>query len=118
MTTNAFIFAWNIHGIESVIPITKYEKWDQNQLMEILREKQTTSMPNPIGQAISMLLLRARFNTQRNYEIYAIDCEDEMDEEFWWKTWDEQPQETAELIRKRGIKLYSDRKDRNNIKIV
>jgi hypothetical protein len=33
-----------------------------------------------------------------------------MDKAFWKKQWEEFPQETAELIRERGHKLYSDRK--------
>ena len=53
--------------------------------------------------------MRARFNPQRNYEIYAIDCDASLDEAFWRNQWEEYPQETADLIRERGHELYSDR---------
>jgi hypothetical protein len=33
-----------------------------------------------------------------------------MDEKFWREQWEEYPQETAELIRERGHKLFSDRR--------
>jgi hypothetical protein len=40
-----------------------------------------------------------------------------MDEEFWRAQWEEYPQETAELIRERGHKLFSDRVKTSSIKI-
>jgi hypothetical protein len=107
MTSNAFIFSWDNLGIESIVPISQYETIDRDNTMRILREQQTVR--NPINGVRQMLLLRARFNPQRHYEIYAIDCDPSLDEKFWREQWDEFPQETAELIRKRGHKLYSDR---------
>jgi hypothetical protein len=40
-----------------------------------------------------------------------------MDEAFWREQWEEYPQSTAELIRERGHKLYSDRANTKEIKI-
>jgi len=107
MTTNAFIFAWDCYGIESIVPISQYEHIDRDNTMRILAEKPRVS--NPMDGIIRNLLMRARFNPQRNYEIYAIDCDTSLDEVFWHEQWEEYPQETAELIRERGHKLYSDR---------
>jgi len=107
MTTNAFIFAWDCYGIESIVPISQYEHIDRDNTMRILAEKPRVS--NPMDGIIRNLLMRARFNPQRNYEIYAIDCDASLDEAFWHEQWREYPQETAELIRERGHKLYSDR---------
>ena len=115
MTTNAFIFSWDQLGIESIIPITQYEKWDQVQLMQMLKDG--TKEHNPIHRIVNMLTLRARYNTHRHYEIYAIDCDEEMTEESWREQWDDYPQETAELIRARGQKIYCDRAQTKNIKI-
>jgi hypothetical protein len=107
MTKNAFIFSWDQEGIEAIIPITQYENVEKQNLMRILSEKPTER--NPLNGIIHRLLLRARFNPQRHYEIYAVDCAEEMDQKFWRQQWEEYPQETAELIRERGHKLYSDR---------
>ena len=107
MTSNAFIFSWDNLGIESIVPISQYETIDRDNTMRILREQRIVR--NPINGVLQMLLLRARFNPQRHYEIYAIDCDPSLDEKFWREQWDEFPQETAELIRERGHKLYSDR---------
>ena len=107
MTTNAFIFSWDQLGIESIVPITQYERIDRDNTMRILREEKTVR--SPLNGIIQMLLMRARFNTQRHYEIYAIDCDESLDEEFWREQWEVDPQGTAELIRERGHKLHSDR---------
>ena len=115
MTKNAFIFSWDQLGIESIVPITQYEHHDKNQLINLLKDKPRER--NPLNSIIQNLLLRARVNAHRHYEIYAVDCSEEMDEEFWRAQWEEYPQETAELIRERGHKLFSDRVKTSSIKI-
>lgn len=108
MTTNAFIFSWDCEGIEAIIPITKFEKWDQENLMRMLKNENTQR--NPLNTIIQTLTLRAIYNPQRHYEIYAVDCSEDMDEVFWREQWLESPQATADLIRNRGHKIYSDRR--------
>jgi hypothetical protein len=107
MTTNAFIFMWDIYGIESVIPITQYEEWDKENTWRALNNEELQR--NPINNIIQSLLLRARFNPQRNYEIYAVDCSSDLDEDFWWEEWRKNPQGCADIVRTRGQKIFSDR---------
>jgi hypothetical protein len=113
MTTNAFIFSWDMYGIESIIPISQFEHWDKENLILLLKEQQTKK--NPLDIIVRNLILRAQFNTQRHYEIYAIDCESSLDENFWRQQWEQNPQFTADLIRERGHKLYSDRQTQKSI---
>ena len=108
-TKNAFIFMWDIFGVESIVPITEFEYWDEGQLIEILKGNQTTSKPNPISTMIASMKLRARYNTQRHYEIYAIDCDSDISKEDWESMWQDNPQSCADLIRERGLKIHSDR---------
>lgn len=115
MTTNAFIFSWYEEGIESIIPITQYERHDKENLLRLLKEEK--SIANPLDVIVRNLLIRAKMNSHRHYEIYAIDCDKDLDEEFWRQQWEENPQFTADLIRERGHKLYSDRFKENSIKI-
>jgi hypothetical protein len=115
MTTNAFIFSWDHHGIEGIIPITQYEHWDKQNLIRILKEERTQK--NPLDHIVRNLILRAQFNSQRHYEIYAIDCDSTLDEQFWRRQWEEYPQETADLIRQRGHKLFSNRNTTENIRV-
>jgi hypothetical protein len=115
MTKNAFIFSWDQEGIEAIIPITQYEHHDKQNLIRMLGEKPVAR--NPLNSIMQSLLLRAKFNPQRHYEIYAVDCVEDMDEVFWREQWEEYPQATAELIRERGHKIYSDRANTKQIKI-
>lgn len=116
MTTNAFLFFWDCYGIESIIPITQYEHLEKENLMKLLKEEPVVR--NPMDSIIRNLTLRAQLNTQRHYEFYAIDCDESLDLEFWREQWELYPQETAELIRERGHKIYSNRlqEDRRVIK--
>ena len=115
MSTNAFIFSWDQTGIEAIVPITQYEHHDKNQLINLLKDKPRER--NPLDSIVRSMVLRARFNTQRHYEIYAVDCSKGLDEAFWREQWEEYPQATAELIRERGHKIYSDRANTKEIKI-
>lgn len=108
LTCNAYIFCWDETGIESIVPITQYENWDAENTFRVLTDQPTQR--NPLYSIIQMMILRARANQQRHYEIYAIDCTSDMDTAFWQKQWHCQPQATADLIRERGEKIYSDRK--------
>lgn len=113
MTKNAFIFSWDNQGIEAIVPITQYEHHDKENLMRMLKEQPTER--NPLDSILRSLILRARFNTHRHYEIYVIDCEPNLDEEFWKEQWKEYPQYTADLIRERGHKIYSDRQTKQPV---
>lgn len=113
MTKNAYIFSWDMYGIEAIVPITQYESHDKENLMRILKEQPTER--NPLDSIVRSLILRATFNTQRHYEIYAVDCDPSLDEKFWREQWEENPQFTADLIRERGHKLYSNRQTKQPV---
>lgn len=110
-----FIFSWDMLGIESIICLDDYHEIDKQNTMRILKGQDPVR--NPLNSVIQSLLLRARFNSQRQYEIYAIDCDTDLDRDFWGKQWDDDPQFTADLIRERGHKIYSDRLRDDQIKI-
>lgn len=76
--------------------------------MRMLKNENTQR--NPLNTIIQTLTLRARYNPQRHYEIYAVDCSEDMDEAFWREQWEENPQFTADLIREKGHKIFSDRR--------
>jgi hypothetical protein len=111
VTTNAYIFAWDNTGIEAVIPITQYEQYDRDNTMRILNDQPT--IRNPLNSIIQMLIIRAKANPQRHYEIYSVDCNIELDEAWWREQWESDPQGCANLVRERGIKMYSDRADKS-----
>jgi hypothetical protein len=113
MTTNAFIFAWDQFGIESIVPITQYENIDKDNLFRILKEEER--IRNPLDGIVRSLILRAQVNSHRSYEIYAVDCAPEMDLRFWQLRWAEDPQGMAEIMRERGHKLFSSKETRKTV---
>ena len=67
-------------------------------------EKPTVRIPG-----IDLLILRARANPQRNYEIYTVQVEADVTLKDIRDMFKDTPQEIVDLVRARGHKLYSDR---------
>lgn len=115
MTTNAYLFMWNCYGIEAVVPITQYEDQSKFDMWKILRGEETGK--NPLDDILSSMQLRAIFNPARDYEIYAMDCEEGITEEVLFSLWDSNPQYMADLTREKGVCLFSNRNRLHKIKI-
>lgn len=115
MTKNAYLLSWDMYGLEACVPITQYEHWDKNQLISILKENK--SNPNPLNSTFNMMMLRARFNNHRHYEIYGIECDESITEQDLRDMFENDPQGSAELIRQKGVKFYSDQVRSDTIKI-
>jgi DNA-binding CsgD family transcriptional regulator len=58
--------------------------------------------------------MRARTNTQRCYEIYAIGVDGNITQEDIAEMFKTDPQYAADLIRARGEKIYSDRRSQKD----
>lgn len=115
MTTNAYLFMWNSYGIEAIVPITQYEDQDKIDMWKILKEEPTGK--NPLDDILGQMTMRARFNVERSYEIYAMDCEEGITQEDLLNFWDNSPQAAADLTREKGVCLFSNRHG-NKVKIV
>lgn len=83
-------------------------------MWETLKGKDTgLCLPN-----LNALILRARYNPQRHYEIYTVDVDETITAKDMIDMFEEDPQGMADLIRDRGNQLYSDRAQTNKVKIV
>lgn len=116
MTTNAYLIYWCDEGLESIVPISQYEPIDAENTFRILNDEEPVR--NPLNGIIQMMMLRGRVNGQRHYELYAIDCNDSITKEDIEEMFENDPQASADLIRNRGHKIFSDRAKTNRIKIV
>lgn len=105
--SNTFVVCWDMLGLEAIVNISDIEK---RTMWNALQGEDTSRDPN-VSQIVSMMTLRARINSQRHYEIYAIDTEDEVDEQQMREYFENNPQGMVDLIRERGRELYSDRGD-------
>lgn len=99
-----FVVIWCNEGLEGVIPVTDIER---NVMFQILKGETAES---PVSQHINMAILRARFNTQRAYEIYSVEAVPGITTEDVKELF-ASPQYGADTIRRLGYKIYSDRVD-------
>jgi len=113
--SNIFVLSWDCTGLESCINITAIEK---QIVWETLQSNTKPSRRDEVSVLIDRLVLRAKYNSQRHYEIYSITVEDGIEEEDIVEMFQNDPQYSADLVRQRGNKIYSDRLDKTNVKIV
>lgn len=103
---NTFIVMWDINGLESIVNVSEGE---QQAIMDTLADR-----PIQWRNPIQTWLLRARYNSQRHYEIYVIDAA--ADTEDMIEAFESDPQYMVDLIRKRGRKLWGEPLGRTLIK--
>ncbi len=95
-----FLFMWDMYGLEYCQDVTAVEK---RNMMAALKGQR---LERPIN--LNAMMLRARFNSQRNYEIYTMTVEQgikETDVVAWFES---NPQEAVDQIRARGRRLFGD----------
>jgi hypothetical protein len=99
---------WDMQGLESLhdvdLHMKKYNEWEQQKILAILKDQSIPSQPS--GIPLQMMILRARANSQRAYEIYEFNSTigyDELKEAFI-----DNPQPIVEWIRENGKQVYSD----------
>jgi hypothetical protein len=110
--SNLFLVSWDCQGLEAVINITDYEK---ETTWATLKNEDP---PVRLGSMVNHLMLRARANSQRHYEIYTMNVEEGISDEDIRGMFESDPQGSADLIRDRGNKIYSDRENLVDRKIV
>ena len=107
--TTRFIAMWDMTGLECLINVTaiekEHEKWEKANIFRILKDQNKEVKPANIP--LDMMILRARVNSQRHYEIYTF--ESELSEKYIKETFSSDPQVIVDAIRNVGHELYSDR---------
>ena len=103
-----FIAMWDMQGLECLfdvgIEIAEHDAWEKEKIVSILKEQPVSNRKSTIP--LQMMLLRARVNSQRSYEIYEFNSTMDYDEVK--ETFDTDPQPVVEWIRENGKKVYSD----------
>jgi hypothetical protein len=114
---NVFLLSWDMTGLETVLDLTTLERLrveeEKIRMMQILSDPEARDPGDQTGAALNRavqgILLRARVNSQRHYEVYTIQTDASVNERDMWELFTSNPQHAAELIRERGNQLYSDR---------
>jgi hypothetical protein len=112
-----YLLSWDMTGLETVLDLTTLEQLKQQEeqmrMMQILSDPAARDPGDQTGKVINRtiqgILLRARVNSQRHYEVYTIQTDPTVSEKDMWELFNNSPQQAAELIRERGNQLYSAR---------
>ena len=113
-----FLAMWDQTGLEALFDLSateaKIKNWEKEIIFSILKEEKHGKAPSlPLQQ----MILRAKFNPQRHYEIYSFQAQDGIDEETIRELFRENPQYIVDFIRKNGSKIFSDRQNENEVVI-
>ena len=100
-----FLVMWCNEGLETIINITRNE---QENIISVLKDEGIRHT-NPI----QYMILRAKLNPQRHYEIYVFDSE--LGEDEIQSMFETSPQVIVDAIRRVGHQLYSDRETRKPV---
>ena len=93
-----FAVMWGCHGLEAVQKVPN----PADITFALLKGAEPPTLP-----ALMHWQLRARYNSQRHYEIYTFDSE--LTEEDINETFESDPQVMVDAIRSCGHEIYSDR---------
>jgi len=103
-----FVVVWDNTGLEYVGDITLDEQ--QRTWSALKGEELKYTIPN-----LNHLVLRARSNSQRHYEIYIVTATDGITADDIEMMFEANPQMSADTIRQIGQCLYSDRANQDKI---
>lgn len=101
-----FAIMWDCYGLEAVSRIPD----PADTTFALLQNKKPPEMPN-----INHWALRARFNPQRNYEIYLITAQPSITEQHIRDMFERDPQGSAETIRRIGQKFLDHRENQERV---
>jgi hypothetical protein len=96
---------WDMYGLESLINVSEGER---EAIIQALKGEQV-NWRNPL----QFMILRARFNSQRCYEIYSFSSS--MTYKEIVEIFSSSPQVAADTIRNIGNKIYSDRQSKSQV---
>jgi hypothetical protein len=94
--------------------MNRNNEWDKKKIVSILKEEKLPEKPPQIP--LQHMILRARVNSQRCYEIYEFNST--MGYKELTKVFNDDPQPVVEWIRENGKKVYSDYVKQNRKMIV
>lgn len=105
-----FVVMWDNTGLEYIGDITLDEQ--QRTWAALKGEELKYTIPN-----LNHLMLRARYNSQRHYEIYIVTATDGITADDIRDMFEAAPQTAADTIRRLGQRLYSDRVQEDRVLI-
>jgi hypothetical protein len=105
-----FIAMWDNTGLESIFDVdaemAQRDAYEKRKLWNILKDEKMLEYRSSIP--LQLLILRAKANSQRHYEIYQFTT-DGLDMDDVKSMFKDNPQFIVNHIRKNGKKIFSER---------
>lgn len=106
--TKHYLAMWDMQGLECLFDVDsymdQYNEWEKLKVVAILKEQRIPEKPPAIP--LQHMILRAKVNSQRSYEIYEFAST--MGYKELTEVFNDDPQPVVEWIRENGKKVYSD----------
>jgi hypothetical protein len=102
-----YLAMWDMYGLECLFDTGE---WQKQYMWSILTEKDKPTTPN-----LQMMILRAKMNSQRCYEIYTFNANDDLTEDSIRLAFESSPQGIVDFIRSNGNKIFSDRTEKKAV---
>ena len=106
---NHYLAMWDMQGLECIFNITDHmkevEAHEKKVMWDILKDENFKDV-GPPKIPLNMMIMRARFNSQRCYEIYEFNST--LSEAELRGVFENDPQPVVNWIRENGHKIYSD----------
>ena len=113
-----FIAMWDNTGLESIFDVdaemAQRDAYEKRKLWNILKDEKMLEYRPSIP--LQSMILRAKYNSQRHYEIYQF-VTDGLDMDDVKSMFEDSPQFIVNHIRKNGKKIYSDRLEQHRVVI-
>lgn len=112
-----FIAMWCCEGLESLVEITnlveKANDCKKTKMFDIIKKPDsvlTNTAMTELNLMLFAMIMRARSNPQRHYEIYMVTTpRRSFNEKTLRDMFNANPQGMVDLFREKGVKIYSDR---------
>ena len=118
--TSTWLLSWCSEGLESAINVDEYESrnieqskqamWDTLSAADPEHVKKTVTAAEEFNHIMNRILLRARVNSHRHYEVYVVGFPGGTTEEDIRNMFEgDGAQYIVDLIREKGTKYFSNR---------
>jgi hypothetical protein len=113
-----FIAMWDNTGLECLINVTKHEaeveSYEKKKMWNVLKDLKLIELKPKLP--LQQMIMRARANSQRHYEIYGFTSHESQ--KWVEETFANSPQLIVNWIRENGVQIYSDKVETKDVVIV
>lgn len=110
-----WLLSWDMFGLECAINVDYYEQGhkdhEKNAIWETLKGNtvKETDPGETFSRILHRVLLRARINSQRHYEVYTVTIPSNITEDQIHEMFKNNAQSMADLVREKGTQHFSAR---------